>query len=159
MDKEVIVHIYNGILLSHKKMWIWVSCSEVDESRAHYTEWSKSERKPNIVYWCIYMESIKMALMNLFGSTVVKNLPASSGDVRDVGLIPGSGRSPGVGNGNLLQYSCLENPMDGGAWRATVHWVSTAQGKEPISREGLEMCRKWTCGYSGGRRGWHKLRE
>ena len=50
-----------------------------------------------------------MALMNLFGSTVVKNLPASSGDVRDVGLIPGSGRSPGVGNGNPLQYSCLGN--------------------------------------------------
>ena len=56
-----------------------------------------------------------MALMNLFGSTVVKNLPANSGDVRDVGLITGSGRSPGIGNGSLLQYSCLENPIDRGA--------------------------------------------
>ena len=43
---------------------------------------------------------------------VVKNLPAKAGDVRDMGSIPGSGRSPGEGNGNPLQYSCLENPMD-----------------------------------------------
>ena len=52
---------------------------------------------------------------------VVKDLPVSAGDARDVGSIPGSGRSPGAGSGNLLQYSCLENPMDRGAWRATVH--------------------------------------
>ena len=52
---------------------------------------------------------------------MVKNPPANAGDVRDVGLIPGSERSPGEGNGNPLQYSCLENPMDGGAWLATVH--------------------------------------
>ena len=51
------------------------------------------------------------------------NLPANAGDARDVGLIPGLGRSPGGGNGNLLQYSCLENAMDRGAWRALVHWV------------------------------------
>ena len=49
---------------------------------------------------------------------VVKNLPADAGDARDMGLSPGSGRSPGVGNGNPLQYSCLENPMDRGAWQA-----------------------------------------
>ena len=55
---------------------------------------------------------------------VVKNSPASAGDVRDVGSIPGSGRSPGEGNSNPLQYSCLENPMDRGAWRATVHGVT-----------------------------------
>ena len=48
---------------------------------------------------------------------VVKNPPASAGDIRDVGLIPGLGRSPGGGHGNLLQYSCLENPMDKGAWQ------------------------------------------
>ena len=47
---------------------------------------------------------------------MVKNLPASAGDAGDSGLIPGSGRSPGEGNGNPLQYSCLENPMDRGAW-------------------------------------------
>ena len=50
---------------------------------------------------------------------VVKNLPANAGDIRDTGLIPGSGRSPGRGQGNSLQYSCLENPMDREAWWAT----------------------------------------
>ena len=51
---------------------------------------------------------------------VVKNLPANAGDVRDAGWIPGSGRSPGEVNGSPLQCSCLENPMDSGAWQATV---------------------------------------
>ena len=58
------------------------------------------------------------------GLLVVKNPPANAGDGTDVGLIPGSGRSPGGGHGNPLQYSCLENPMDRGAWGATVHRVS-----------------------------------
>ena len=51
---------------------------------------------------------------------VVKNLPANVGDIRDVGSIPRSERSPGGEHGNPLQYSCLENPMDRGAWLATV---------------------------------------
>ena len=54
---------------------------------------------------------------------VVKNLPANARDIRDLGLIPGSRRSPGGRNGNPLQYSCLENPMDRGAWQAIVHAV------------------------------------
>ena len=54
---------------------------------------------------------------------VVKNLPTSAGDLRDMDSIPGSGRHPREGPGNPLQYSCLENPMDRGAWRATVHGV------------------------------------
>ena len=55
---------------------------------------------------------------------MVQNLPAKAGDVRDMGLIPGLGRSPGEGNGNPLQYSCLENSMDRGAWRVTVHGIT-----------------------------------
>ena len=55
---------------------------------------------------------------------VVKNLPAKAGDPRDTGLIPGWGRSPGGGNGNPLQGSCLENPRDGGAWWAGVYGVA-----------------------------------
>ena len=55
---------------------------------------------------------------------VVKNTPANAGDIRDVGWIPGSGRSPGEGNGNPLQYSCLENAMNRGIWEATVHGVT-----------------------------------
>ena len=78
---------------------------------------------------CPYSEQETSALIHpcVWASQVaqvVKNLPASAGDVRDEGSIPGSGRSPGEGNGNLLQCSCLENAIDRGAWRATVHVVS-----------------------------------
>ena len=59
--------------------------------------------------------------MGFAGGSLVKNLPAKAGDV---GLIPWSRRSPGEGNGNSLQYSCLENPMDKGAWQATVREVA-----------------------------------
>ena len=55
------------------------------------------------------------------GGPVIKNSPANTGDARDTGSIPASGRSPGSGNGNPLQYSCLESPMDRGAWQATVY--------------------------------------
>ena len=55
---------------------------------------------------------------------MVKNLSASAGDISDEGLIPGLGRSPGRGHGNPLRYSCLENPMDRGAWWALVHSVT-----------------------------------
>ena len=58
---------------------------------------------------------------------VVKNLPANTGDIRDMGLIPGLGRSPGGGHGNPLQDSCLENPMDRGAWWATVYGGAKSQ--------------------------------
>ena len=57
----------------------------------------------------------------------VENLPANAGQVRDVGSVTEEGRSSGGGHGNPLQYSCLENPMDGGAWRATVHRVTKSQ--------------------------------
>ena len=67
------------------------------------------------------------SLKNFLSFTIIKGFPggaevrASACSVGDLGSIPGSGRSPGDGNGNPLQYSCLENPMDGGAWWATVH--------------------------------------
>ena len=60
---------------------------------------------------------------------VVKNLP-DNGDIRDTGSIPGWGRSAGEGNGNPLQYSCLENPKDRGAWQATVHGVAQSDMTE-----------------------------
>ena len=65
----------------------------------------------------------------------VKNLPANSGDVRDRSSVPGLGRSPGVGNGNSLQYSCLENPMDREVWQDTVHMVN----KSGTGLKGLSM--------------------
>ena len=55
---------------------------------------------------------------------LVKSPPANAGDARDAGLSPGSGRTPGVGNGNTFQYSCLKNSMDRGAYWATVHEVA-----------------------------------
>ena len=60
---------------------------------------------------------------------MIKNPPASAGDIRDLGSIPGSGRSPGGGHGNPLQYSCLENAMDREAWQATVHRVAKSQAR------------------------------
>ena len=62
--------------------------------------------------------------MGFPGGSVVNNPPTSAGNAGDMDLIPGSGRSPGVGNSNPLQYSCLENPMDRGAWWATVPVVA-----------------------------------
>ena len=58
---------------------------------------------------------------------VLKNPSANAGDIRDTGLSPGWGRSPGGGHGNPLQYSCLENPMDRGAWWVTVHRVAQSR--------------------------------
>ena len=69
----------------------------------------------------------------------VKNLPANSRDLRDMGLIPGLGRSPGGGNGNLLQCSCLENPINREAWWATVHSVT-----EMDTTEAAELVRTLT---------------
>ena len=65
-----------------------------------------------------------ISVMRFLGGSVVRNLPASE---EDAGLIPGLGRSPGKGNDNLLQYSCLGNPVEKGAWRATVHGITKSQ--------------------------------
>ena len=70
--------------------------------------------------------SIKLSQVVL----VLKNLPANAGDRRDVSWTPGSGRSPGVRNSNMLQYSCLENSMDRGAWQAMVHGVKESDATE-----------------------------
>ena len=68
----------------------------------------------------------RLFVVSNWGS-VVKNLPANAGDIGDAGSIPGLGRSPGVGNGDPLQYSCLENPMDRGAWQITIHRVAKSR--------------------------------
>ena len=69
----------------------------------------------------------QLTLQGFSDDSVGKKYACNAGDTGDTGSIPGSGRSPGGGNGNLLQYSCLENPMDRGAWRATVHGVLKSQ--------------------------------
>ena len=71
---------------------------------------------------------------------MVKNLTAIAGDVRDMGSIPGSGRFTRGGHGNPLQYSCLENPMDRGAWQATVHRVAQSQAR---LKQQQAQCDSW----------------
>ena len=80
-------------------------------------------KKKRVIPWDSVQQIITLAysllvplLVPLPGGTMVKNPPANAGDVRDAGSVPGSGRSLGGGNGNLLQYSCLENSVDRGAW-------------------------------------------
>ena len=74
------------------------------------------------------MNYLTLATLQGFqGGTAVKNASANARDTRDMGLIPWSGRSPGEGTGNPLQYSCLETPKLGGAQQATVHWVAKSQ--------------------------------
>ena len=70
---------------------------------------------------------LPMVFFTELEARTLKNLPASAGDAGTSGSIPGSGRSPGEGNGNPLQNSCLENPMDRRAWWATVHTVANSQ--------------------------------
>ena len=74
---------------------------------------------------------------------VVKNSPANAGVIRDMSSIPGSGKSSGGGNGNPLWYSCLENPVDRGAWQATVHEVTKTQ--TPLKHFSTHIC---TCVHS-----------
>ena len=80
--------------------------------------------KPQEYWWHFLNYFQKLQGWGFWDSSVVKNPPANVGDIRALGSIPGLGRFPGEGNGNPLQYSCLENPMDRRAWRAAVHRVA-----------------------------------
>ena len=96
-----------------------------------------NRRKSNFIP---YLQGVSQVVL------VVKNPPATSGDIRDMGLIPGLGRSPGGGHDNQLKYSCLENPMDSGAWWAIVRGVAKNQillkqlstAQHSIKHEGLQ---------------------
>ena len=81
--------------------------------------------KPSFPHACLKLPALANYAhpMGFPGGSVVKNPPANTGDSRDTRLIPGSEQSPGEGNGDPLQYSCLGNPMERGAWQATVHGV------------------------------------
>ena len=101
--------------------------------RSH--SWGRRGRLPNINM------SIKPGSVSHGASQVVlevNNPSASAGDTRDTGLTPDSGRSPGGGNGNPLQYSCLENPMDRGAWQAMVYRV--AKSRTRLKQLSMHAC-------------------
>ena len=87
---------------------------------------------------CIYTQIYTHIHRGFPGGSEVKACACSAGDL---GSIPGWGRSPGEGNGNSLQYSCLENPMDGGAWWATVHGVAKSQTR--LSNFTIDMCKHY----------------
>ena len=95
----------------------------------HMTSESKKKlHLSSFLFNCLVENVQTAAIPRVFPvATVVKNPPANAGDARDAGLITGSGRSPGEGHGNPLQYSCLENPVDRGAWWATVCEVIKSQ--------------------------------
>ena len=93
----------------------WAAVYGVSQSRTQLKRLSSRSSSSSIQY------------LNFQGGTVVKNLPANAGDTKNVGSIPWSGRSPGVGNGNPLQFSCLENSKGRGAWQATVHRITKSR--------------------------------
>ena len=101
-----------GVGLSHgeKQMGVRVGSPELEGAVFKFDSFYSCERASQV------------ALM-------VKNPPANAGDIRDAGLVPGSGRCPGGGHGNPRQYSCLENPMDRGAWQVTVLGVAKSRAK------------------------------
>ena len=96
-------------------LWRWFSSFSVTQ-RTFSISTASLERK------VLTLHQLKLGASQV--ALVLKNLPASAGDVRDTGLISGSGRSPGRSHGNPCQYSCLGNPMDRGAWWVTVHRIT-----------------------------------
>ena len=91
-------------LWDHTRHRVCYSGLNFKGQKAASTKWSKSNRDRQILYDIMYMRNL--------GFPVIKNLPANAGDTRDAGLIPGLGRSPTVGNGSTLQYSCLEDSLE-----------------------------------------------
>ena len=110
-----------------KRPWCWERWkAEGEEGDRWWDGWMRSpvqwEKVRNREVWCAAVHGIAESDMisHWTTTTIVQNLPASVGDTEDIGSIPGLGRSSGVRNGNLFQYSCLENSMDKGAWQATL---------------------------------------
>ena len=107
---------------------------------------------PDIFQCCRIVLCVTSYLSYIFpGGSMVKNLPANAGDTGNEGLIPGLGKSPGEGNGNPLQYSCLENPLDRGAWQATVRRVTKSRTR--LKRLSTHTHANGTCLYSTRHRG------
>ena len=102
------------------------------ENKSCYRETLLSSQHTHILAYLSYYSG-RSILTPTDGQLLCSDGKESTCNAGDLGLIPGSGRTPGEGNGNPLQYSCLENPMDRGAWWATVHWVAKSQMTERLT--------------------------
>ena len=112
----------------------WATVHRVTKSRTRLSDFTHS-LTPSAC------NDILCALGGVPRCTVIKNPPANAGDAGEMGSIPGWRRSPEVGNGSPLQYSCLENPIDRGTWQATVHGVAKSQTR--LSTQ-ARMCSSWS---------------
>ena len=134
MDKEVVVHIHNGILLSHKwntsesVLMRWMNLEPIIQSEVNQKEKVK---------YCILMH-----ILGFPHSSVSKESACNAGDP---GSIPWSGRTPGEGNGNPLQYSCLENPMDRVFWQPTIDGVARV-GQDLVTKPPMHIYGIWKNG-------------
>ena len=100
--------------------WMFLSFKEHSCADQRFLLWlNTTQGKISLKFFSMYWKGLFYSIRAF--QVVVKNTPSNAGGARDAGLIPWSGRSPGKGNGNPLQYSCLGNPIDRGAWWATVH--------------------------------------
>ena len=112
------LHLFFRLLICVMREYLYISNHKhVLRQTECRSRWDGSA----LSYWSFFIET------GFPSSSAGKESACNAGDTGDVGSIPGSGRSPGGGNGNLLRYSCLGNPMDRGAWRAIVHGVAKSQ--------------------------------
>ena len=119
--QEACSRLSSGILISSCSSWRFLSQKTCKQVQAKF---GLQEKNPAHQVWPIGINSVEQTVRTV---NVVEKSPANAGDVGDAGSIPEWGRSPGEGNGSPLQYSCLENSEDRGAWWATVHKVAKSQ--------------------------------
>ena len=114
--------------------WTWRKGTGIGHRRAWLAFWNKAA-EAMVTLWLVFPTT------DIWASQVVLENAKEPGDVRDMGLIPGLGRSPGGGHGNPLSYPCLENTMDRGAWLATVHRV--AKSWTWLKQPGMHTCTRY----------------
>ena len=125
MHSNYYIVTYTGSLF---KKWYIVQQKSIPDNHVQTSDPRHEHWTCKLIHWCTgSIFQMSFVYPGFPGGASVKSLPANARDARDTGSTPGSGRSPGGEDGNPLQYSCLENPMDWGAWQATAHRVAKSQ--------------------------------